>query len=323
MRSVHVGVGHDDDPPVAQLAEIERALLVAFADAGAHRGDHGLDFGVLEHLVQTRFLHVDQLAADRQDGLEAAVAPLLGRAAGRVALDDEKFGQGRITLGTVGQFAGQAAAGQRALAHRLAGFARRLAGAGRGDGLFENLFRNGRVGLEEIHQPLVDDRADNAVDLGVDQFDLGLALELRVGVFEAEDADQTLAHVVAGDDRILVFDQIVGLCVLIDCAGQRRSEPGNVRASVRVRDRIGEAEDLVGVAVVVLQHAIDQDIFLDVLAVLVLHLGLSRAGQLDHLRVKNRLAFAQFLDEFLDAELVDKKGLSRLALDTFVGQADL
>ena len=96
-----------------------------------------------------------------------------------------------------------------------------------------------------------------------------------------------------------------------------------MRAAVRIRDRIGEAEDLVGVAVVVLQHALDQDVFFDVLAVLVLHLGLPRAGQLDHLRVKNRLAFAQFLDEFLDAEFVDKKGLFRLALDTFVGQADL
>ncbi len=29
VRAVHVGVGHDDDPAVAQLGDVERALLLA------------------------------------------------------------------------------------------------------------------------------------------------------------------------------------------------------------------------------------------------------------------------------------------------------
>ena len=66
------------------------------ADAGADRGDERLDLHVLEDLVQPRLLDVQDLAADRQDGLGRAVAGLLGRAAGGVALDDVELAHGRV-----------------------------------------------------------------------------------------------------------------------------------------------------------------------------------------------------------------------------------
>ena len=44
-----------------------------------------------EHLAERRLLGVEHLAAQRQDGLELAVAALLGGAAGGVALDDEQL----------------------------------------------------------------------------------------------------------------------------------------------------------------------------------------------------------------------------------------
>jgi hypothetical protein len=89
VRAVHVRIGHDDDLVVAQLFEIERALALAVADARADGGDHRADFVVLKHLVQARLLDVDELAANGQDRLELPVAPLLGRAAGGITLDDE------------------------------------------------------------------------------------------------------------------------------------------------------------------------------------------------------------------------------------------
>ena len=94
---------------------------------GADRGDHRLNLVVLEKLIFARFLDVDQLAADRQDRLITPIASLLGRTAGGIALDDVKLGQFRIALRTIGQFAGQTAAGERAFANRLARFARRFA----------------------------------------------------------------------------------------------------------------------------------------------------------------------------------------------------
>jgi hypothetical protein len=68
------------------LPSIER-----LADARAQRRDERLDFVVAQDFVQPGALGVENLAAQGQDGLEVAVAPLLGRAAGRVTLDDVQF----------------------------------------------------------------------------------------------------------------------------------------------------------------------------------------------------------------------------------------
>ena len=80
-------------------------------------------------LIEARFLHVDELATNRQDGLVTPIAALLGRAAGGVTLDDVELGQCRIALGAIGQFARQTAAGQRAFANGFARLARGFASA--------------------------------------------------------------------------------------------------------------------------------------------------------------------------------------------------
>ena len=67
----------------------------------------GRIFSLSQHLVQARLLDVEDLAAQGQDGLEASVAALLGRAAGRVALDDVQLAPRRVALLAVGQLAGQ------------------------------------------------------------------------------------------------------------------------------------------------------------------------------------------------------------------------
>jgi len=97
VGAVHVGVRHDDDLVIARLRGVEAADgLVALADTGAARGDEGADFLVAEDLVEAGLLRVDQLAAEREDGLETAVAALLGGATGGVALDDVELGERRV-----------------------------------------------------------------------------------------------------------------------------------------------------------------------------------------------------------------------------------
>ena len=125
VRAVHVGVRHDDDAVIAQLGRIE-----LIADPGAQRGDQRADLVVLQHLVQPRPLDVEDLAAQRQDRLEAPVASLLALSRRPIALDDVELRLGRVALGAVGQLAGQGEALQRALAlHQLARLARGLARA--------------------------------------------------------------------------------------------------------------------------------------------------------------------------------------------------
>src|SRR5687767_473377 len=91
VRAVHVGVRHDDDLVVPRLVELELLL-----DARAERGDDRPDLLVREDLVDARLLDVDDLAAQRKDRLELALAPLLRRTAGGVAFDQVGLAEGRI-----------------------------------------------------------------------------------------------------------------------------------------------------------------------------------------------------------------------------------
>ena len=141
VRAVDVGVGHDHDLVIAQLRDVE---LVA-ADAGAHRLDEGADLLRREHLVEARALDVQDLAAQRQDGLVVAVAALLGRAAGA----------SRPRPGTARTWPGRAPGSRRAcraarrrssalLRLRLARLARPLARRGGVDDLLDDDARFGR-----------------------------------------------------------------------------------------------------------------------------------------------------------------------------------
>jgi len=93
VASVHVGVRHAHDAVVAQLRRVKLG-----AEAAAEGGDHRLDLGVGQHLVHAGLFDVQDLAAQREDRLEVAVAPGLGGAAGGVALDEEDLALGRVAL---------------------------------------------------------------------------------------------------------------------------------------------------------------------------------------------------------------------------------
>src|SRR4028118_1452206 len=87
--------------------------------AGAERGDERADLGGGQHLVHPRPLHVQDLALERQDGLEHAVAALLGGAAGAIALHQEELALGGVLLLAVGELAGQGRDVERVLAPHL------------------------------------------------------------------------------------------------------------------------------------------------------------------------------------------------------------
>ena len=100
MRTVHIGIGHDHDAVVAQSGNIE----ILFAVSASDRGDQGLDFIVVENLVDPRLLHIEEFTPDRDDRLKTAVAPLLRGTACRVALDDVKFAFRGVLFRAVGKF---------------------------------------------------------------------------------------------------------------------------------------------------------------------------------------------------------------------------
>jgi len=94
VRTVHVGVRHQDDFGVTQFCWIK----IVFADAGPQRRDHGADFFVPQHLVVACLLDVENLSFQRQDGLKAAVAALLSGAACGFTLDQKQLAAAGVAL---------------------------------------------------------------------------------------------------------------------------------------------------------------------------------------------------------------------------------
>src|SRR5665811_923 len=71
VRTVNIGIGHDDDSMVAEFGKVK-----LFAHRCSKSGDDGTDFIVLKHLVEPRLFHIEDLASKWKDGLEAPLATL-------------------------------------------------------------------------------------------------------------------------------------------------------------------------------------------------------------------------------------------------------
>src|SRR6185436_14061005 len=104
--------------------------------------------------------------------------------------------------------------------------------AGGVDRLADRLPRLGGILLEELGEPLVDRRLDEALDGRVAELGLRLTLELRVRDLHRDDRGEALAHVLALEVRVLLLELADLTRVRVDGAGQRRAEAGQVRAAL-------------------------------------------------------------------------------------------
>ena len=302
---------------VAQLRRCRSCRLLGRADAAAERRDERADLGRREHLVEARALDVEDLALEREDRLELAVAALLGasrrRCLPRRCRARPAPGSARLA---VGELAGERGVVERALAHDLARLARGLARLGGHDGLLHDLARGLRVLLEEAAE-LVDHHVlDDALHLARDELDLGLRVERRVRVLDADDAGETFADVLAGEAALHVLEEVLRLAVAVEDARERGAEAREVRAAVLVVDVVRVAEDLLGVGRVPLQRDLDADAALRRPRCR----RASASAEGDDLVVDGLLRLVEELDELADAALV----LERLAaaLAALVGQRD-
>src|ERR1035438_1516285 len=250
VRAVDVGIGHEDDFAVANLGGVE----VVLADAAAKSRDHGANFFVAQHLVVARFFNIENFTLERQDGLEAAIAALLGGAACTFTLYQVELAAAWIAFAAVGKLSGQASAIQRTFAAgEVACFACSFTGAGSLNGLVDDLSRDGRVLLEESAKALVNECLHGSGDVRV-ELTLGLSFELRLREFNAHHCHKPFAHVVAAQVLFHVFEEAERLPDCVDGAGERGAKPGEVRAAIDGIDVIGKAENGLGIAVVVLQR---------------------------------------------------------------------
>ena len=257
VRAVDVGVGHDDDLVIAQLVGVE-----FLAEAGSQRGDHGADLFVREHLVQTCFLDVEDLAAQRQDRLRIRIAAALGGAAGRIAFDQEDLRERGVLRLAVDQLARQPAALEHVLtAGQIARFLGGFACARGLHALVDDRACDLRIFLEEEIEPLADQTVDDRADLGVAKLGLRLAFELRVLQLDRDDRGQPLHAVVGREVGVHLLEHAALAAVLVDFPRHGGAEAGQMHPALHRVDVVGvRVHDFV-VAVLPLQRALDDDVF--------------------------------------------------------------
>ena len=255
MRAVHIGVGHDDDLVIAGLGAVE-----ILANAAAQRRNQRLNLRVAEHAVQACALHIQNLAAQGQNGLVGAVAALLRRAPRRNALDQKELALRRIALLAIRQLARQAVVGERALAARqVARFARRRTGARRVHYFGDDGAGSGRILLQMVQQFLVEKALHQPAHLGGAELGLGLPLEFGLGELHRYDRGESLPDIVAADG----FRQLARRLALralfllrgdmaVQRPGKRSAETDEMRAALHRIDIVCEGKHILVVGIVVL-----------------------------------------------------------------------
>ncbi len=288
VRAVDVRIRHYNDAVVAQFVDVE----IVAPDAAAQRSDERADFGGRQHLVEARLLDVEDFSLERQDGLSAPVAALLGRAAGGIALDQEHLRERGIFLLAVGQFAGQARDVERALAPRH--FARLARGLARIGGL-ENFVDDGARFLRMLQQKLLEASGDRGLDHSLDlrghQLVLGLRGEFGIRQLHRQYRREPFARIIARRLDLFFFGGEFFFDVVVERAGESRPIAREVRAAVLLRNVVRVAIHALLIRVVPLHRHF--------------HLRIAVAGlEPQHRGMHRSLAAIQVSDEGLEAAFV-------------------
>ena len=236
MGAVDVCIGHDDHLVVPHLVEVE-VLAVSAAD----RRDQRLDRVGLQHAVEAGALGVENLASQRQNRLRQRVATLNGRAACRVALDNEQLALARVVRLAVLELVGHAGGLEdRLAAGVLACLLRGQAGARCLERLLDDVLRLVRMGVEPVAEFLVHHALYEGLRLGVAELRLRLAFELRVRQLHRDHRGQAFTHIVTGEIVVFVFEDVLVAGIPVDHARERRAEALLMGAALGGGDRVRE-----------------------------------------------------------------------------------
>ena len=262
MAAVHVGIGHDDDLVIAETAEVHVlfAGFVFLRHAHAEGGVDILDLLAVECTAFSGLLHVQDLASQRQDGLVAAVASLLGGAACGVTLDEEKFALLGIILGAVRKFTGQACACHDCLAlnHLTSLACSSTCGSGEHDLIYDSLCEFRILFQINIHGGGGCLR-NRGRDLGIAEFGLGLALELRLGDLDGDNCSKALAEILGGKFYLRLLQKFVLIGVVLQRTAETHLEALQMRSAFDGVDVIHVRIDLLGITGIVLESDIYGD----------------------------------------------------------------
>ena len=250
---------------VARGVEVEGA-----AGAGADDLDDRGALGVLEHVGDGRLLHVEDLAADRQQRLELGVAGQLGGAERGVALDDEQLAAVDVVAAAVDQLGGKRGVLQGALAALVLLCWRAAMRALDAATTFSRTARTccfcAALGaVERLLQLPADDLGDDPGGRRGAEDLLGLALELRLRQAHGDDRGEALEDVVLDDvvlgDLAAAWSRAAASLIDLE---QRPVEAGDVGAALGRGDHVDERPGDRVVAGAPAQGDVDAELALDV-----------------------------------------------------------
>ena len=97
VASVDIGIGHNDDLMITQLAEVQCLAVFLRSDCHTESRVDVPDFLTLEDPVFHSLLNIEDLTSERKDGLGHPVTSLLCGTACGVSLDEEELAHFRIS----------------------------------------------------------------------------------------------------------------------------------------------------------------------------------------------------------------------------------
>ena len=227
VRTIDVGIGHDDYLVVAELVIVGLLAILAKSEAYAQCLDDIVDLLVLEGLVPHYALYVEYLTTDGQNGLIVAVATLLGATTCRITLDNEQFALGCISVRAIGQLARQATTSHGRLALNIfSGLASCYTSSSCQDYLVnDNLCLVG-VLLQIVGKCFAHGLLNGTSHLAITQLGLCLTLKLRLCHLDADNGCKTLAEVLTGYFYVVLGQLfqflgtlLLGICLESTCQG--------------------------------------------------------------------------------------------------------
>ncbi len=141
--------------------------------------------------------------------------------------------------------------------NQVADRAGRLTCTGRCETLLDDdLGFAGRL-LQVLGQHVCRDHLDDGPHFGIIQLGFCLRLELRVGHLDADHRCQALPHIITRQVAVLFLEQICFAGVVIQRAGERTAEAGDVHTAIGGVDAVGKGKLGGGPAIIVLYCQFD------------------------------------------------------------------
>src|SRR5690606_17509716 len=97
----------------------------------------------------------------------------------------------------------------------------------------DDLARFTRVQLKEVGQRFADDLRYRTLHFRIEQLNFGLALELRIGVLDADDGRQTFERITAAEVGVFFLDEAILARIAVDHTGHGGAETGEMRTAIR------------------------------------------------------------------------------------------